>query len=424
MFPAVGGGIYAVLSPMTESKFCDEVLSGIGLKFGELISHTANSSGEAIVIPEPPNEKWDDEYQFNNAMAPVFMDMFGDRLHNSERWQWLEVRDDAKQDLKPDWFLLTGVPELVEPKVPNGGYTNELVRYATPKLNCSRIVEKILEGKLGDKALCKTDIGVLFKYLNVLATEVGHPFPGGVVYNQREFLYAEIIDGKLCNWNRCNWNTKGSRELIVSLLSKHVNKSVASVLCHLKESDEYAIKSCLGYGRYGCVFHVSCKKDDQTKEYAVKVVVPMSEDFEEEFTTLKSYYEIAPEVVVEPLDNSFTVVHHEGVEYGGYYFMEEVGLSTSVSARTVYVALSRLHTMGITHGDARFKNIIIVNGILKWIDFRLLKGISSVYGDIITLTKSLQPKALDSEAFVEAAHAYSDNPTEENMLKVYEKTKF
>ena len=59
-----------------------------------------------------------------------------------------------------------------------------------------------------------------------------------------------------------------------------------------------------------------------------------------------------------------------------------------------FKALSRLHTFSICHGDARMDNAVVVNGVLKWIDFRglhiLQPQIQCVFrNDMTSLVRSL-----------------------------------
>lgn len=110
------------------------------------------------------------------------------------------------------------------------------------------------------------------------------------------------------------------------------------------------------------------------------------------------------------------------VAYAGYVLAYEgtkLSLPVSDSVKTeLAVALYGLHCSDVIHGDPRIDNMLILNGTLKWIDFRESDAPTTKTGkrrDVKILLESVGGSSLQASANIET---YIKSPTKENLVAV------
>ena len=360
-----------------------------------------------------PQQQWKDEYEFNAGMFPVFVSLFGTLLVNCEYLPWLEVNENKRNDLKPDWFLLS-IPDLISTGAIPIKYPTESV-YGTPKDNCSFLVDIILEGKLGDGPISPTDLGKLFQYLFVMV-ENGNSSPRGIVYNSHEFVFAKLNDqSELVAISSCSWDTPGSKGHLMDTLQIDDCNPTLGLLKKLTTTKGLRIIKALGRGRFGCVFEVMLDEE----VFALKIVPNDPDSVKTEFTRLLSLAKQYPGIVVDVVDDSIT---QDGEATA--YLMKEVGFYLEIPSRSIFMHLCKLHVHNEQHGDPRIANIIMLEDrSLRWIDFRPVVQSSPVRDVEILIESWVGAEALKNEKVMMKLRSYSGNISEDNMTAIYEEVK-
>lgn len=158
----------------------------------------------------------------------------------------------------------------------------------------------------------------------------------------------------------------------------------------------------LGRGGFGMVFHVT----QNDIHYALKIVLnsevktEISTMFVTEVQTLEHLID-NPNVVSIIEGSVRQIMNEEGSHVAGFvYLMKEVGAKCdkdTIGAANCLRALHELFRSKTYHGDARYKNLIVYNNQLLWIDFMqhvylfndnrcywendILKLVNSLYSD-------------------------------------------
>lgn len=371
-----------------------------------------SSGGRNVVVPQPQDGEWSNEYHFNSSMYFVFAHIFQHSLVvNSETTPWLEVNWERQNDLKPDFFLFPiALSEFLSPVEPNPTYPTQAF-YGKPLDNCEFLVEVVLEGKLGTRPITNEQVGQLFHYLTAMSRTDCHN-PRGIIYNSSEFIFAEYRADRLFDVVKCRWETPGALEVLVSKIRPYDWNPKIDVLLTLKSQD-WTFGRVLGRGRFGLV----CEAFHESNTYALKIVGSDPENVEREFEKLTLYHSQCQNLVVAPTLGSFARIGE-----GCYYTMNEIGTGENPSARNVFLLLFQLHYHGIIHGDPRVANVITLSeSALRWIDFR--SATVSFYEDLAILVESVKEFATKHPQVTQLMRRYSKSPTEAKMMDVYEAVK-
>jgi hypothetical protein len=170
----------------------------------------------------------------------------------------------------------------------------------------------------------------------------------------------------------------------------------------------------LGAGANGRVFKLS-------NGHVIKIVVGhKSDDVEKEYLLMRQYGGRADigSIVFPVIENTY----HSGVvcgivAYAGYVLAHEgtkLSLPVSDKVKTELAdALHGLHCGDVIHGDPRIDNALMLNGTLKWIDFRQSDAPTTKTRrrrDVQILLESVGGSSLHASDEIEA---YVNNSTEE-----------
>ncbi len=91
--------------------------------------------------------------------------------------------------------------------------------------------------------------------------------------------------------------------------------------------------------------------------------------------------------------------------------------------RQLAVSLCELHSHSVSHGDPRIQNVLILDGLVKWIDFRLSYFVLCTINrscDVEILFKSLG--GVVNDAVRKEISAYANDPTVEKLYSILLKT--
>ncbi len=350
-----------VLSPYSHSAFAQSRLKARGYINGVIEIPYATYSSNGRPIPVPQGE-WESENHFNSCMYSIFASIFQDTMVvNSETTQWLEVNQNSRNGLKPDFFLFpSALPEFLSPGSTCETYPTPAF-YGKPNDKCAFLVDVVFEGTLGPGQITNEQIGQLFEYLEAMC-ETGSQHPRGIIYNSSEFIFAEYEADQLIDTLKCQWVMPGAWELLEAKIRPSYWNPMVNVLLTLKLSEGWTFHRVLGRGRFGLV----CEASHNSNHYALKIVGSHLKIISAEFERLVQCNSDYPDLVVAPTPNSLTIIGD-----GGYYTMDEIGIKAYLPARKIFLLLYQLHDRGIIHGDPRIANVITLPGPThKWIDFR------------------------------------------------------
>jgi hypothetical protein len=372
-----------------------------------------------------PQGDFVDEYHFNSAFHEEFVRMFGaDRLFNTERYPYLLASDYCpKHSVKPDWLIFEIGSVLTRKPKPSDQYGQEQIKYAVPSEDWLPFITGIMEGKVGSGNLTLTDLEAILRYLSIL-NKTGHENARGILYNQREFIYAEysVLTGGVSTIVRGEWAIPGCSTF---LRQKFKPPSVMKSLIDILEAESLALVRFLGQGRFGRVVEVQRNDGDSVVNFALKFVMQHPDKLESEFSALCRFHTAASEFLIAPVENSF----RQGEGDLAWYLMSEVGNpEVELAARSVFLLLHSLHKQGIAHGDPRIANIVIVKGKLKWVDPREMCDLFSLAeaarADIRAVIKSTMYLTDDVferfPALLSKINAYTSEISEKNIVAVYE----
>jgi serine/threonine protein kinase len=200
---------------------------------------------------------------------------------------------------------------------------------------------------------------------------------------------------------KCKWSDKGSKQRLLDFLHESDPwLQATSSLCdnlnvtiedyssrqeqekeqeHEQEQEQEQEKnqkqeqiqsSFLGAGANGRVFKLSNDK-------VIKIVIgKKSNEVEKEYTIMLKYQETndLKNFVFPVVEGSFKSGHIGRLAYAGYLLAKEgekiQNFNSVKIKKSLASALYGLHSCNVIHGDPRIDNVLVLDGSLKWIDFR------------------------------------------------------
>lgn len=358
------------------------------------------------------------------------------RLVNSEYIKWLRCSSGhIEYDMMPDLFSAyyplvlygapyRGAPESEKPRL-FGGFEG---------WGCRSSIHCIFDAKW---KITMDGFGAICKYLQITGEDCVD-YNGvavrlkGVLFDFEELWMVQSSGNTIVRVDKCRIDQAGSREKLVNFLRVTDPWMEASnSLCALLEESivDYSRAtskiSWLGSGANGRVFALNSGR-------VLKIVVgKRSDDVETEYELMISHLSqaaLSPVVfpVVEGSYRDGTVWdgggHVSAVKFAGYMLAEQgVPLKiplTSELKNKVAVALYTLHANKVIHGDPRIDNVLLLDGEVKWIDFRESFTVTSkvsIRRDVTTLFQSLGGQVLAVDLCVEA---YVNGPSAERLCEV------
>lgn len=128
-----------------------------------------------------------------------------------------------------------------------------------------------------------------------------------------------------------------------------------------------------------------------------------------------------------PIDmSSFRSGQINGVRYAGYLLLQEgCKLETPLSDKLksdLAISLFTLHNNNIIHGDPRIQNALLLDGVIKWIDFREIEVVTtkvSLRRDVHLLCASLGMAVFTVDSFAyNRVELYVDDPSVEKLQNI------
>jgi hypothetical protein len=234
-----------------------------------------------------------------------------------------------------------------------------------------------------------------------------------------------IVDVEICLWAQ-----SGSKQRLVEFLNvRDPWLDAANVLCEaldvtiLDLSASENSSAFLGVGANGRVFKLSSGR-------VIKIVAGEKTDkVEREYVLMLQYQkqEDIQELIFPVVENSYRSGTIVGVDYAGYILAQEgkpISFPISIKVKDALAeALYGLHSNGVIHGDPRIENALILNGAVKWIDFRDTDPVTtkvSMRRDVQILNQSINghESSLDAGKTAAAIDAYVNDPTLERLCTV------
>jgi hypothetical protein len=352
------------------------------------------------------------------------------RLVNSEYFQWLRcMSGHRKSDLKPDLFSAH----------------HPLIQYSPPYTNAPTCAVKRLFGKFISwesrasihciwDAKWKIDMqafGEKCKYLQIAGEDcLDHNGVAlklkGVLFDKDEFWMIKSSGNTITEVEKCLWSQLGSKELLIGFLQgNNPWLEATNALCDelgvtivdYSESEQ-DLSAWLGTGANGRVFRLIGGQ-------VIKIVVGRkSDEVEKEYLLMLQHHkwDAITSLVFPVVEGSYRYGETRGVQYAGYLLAQE-GLKIALPVskelkRDLAVSLCGLHSHGVIHGDPRIENVLILEGAVKWIDFRLSETVTTKISrrrDVDILYKSLGGVVAVASAEIEA---YVNDPSVEKLLSV------
>lgn len=366
------------------------------------------------------------------------------RLVNSEVYPWIHVpSQDKKLELKPDLFSAhhafieyrppyKNVPSITRSSAISNAPENVEMRSLFGRFHaweCRSSIHCIFDAKW------KLDYGVFgdkSKYLQICGDQLNdhddQPVKlRGILFDVENFWMIESYGNAIVTLVECKWNILGSKKILVDFLSsKDPWMEAATALCNQLHvsivdysttsfsttnttSTTTAVKCAwLGAGANGRIFEL-------TDGTVMKVVIgKRSQMVEREYLLMLKYF-----LQRDVSSSIFPIVEHsyrcgvvcDNVEYAGYLLQkkgEKIGLPLSKImitelARSMHV----LHSHEVIHSDPRLDNVLLVDGQLKWIDFRDSVSVTArvdmrydVYILCRSLDISIQKPDMDIEEYI------------------------
>jgi hypothetical protein len=245
----------------------------------------------------------------------------------------------------------------------------------------------------------------------------------GFVYDAKSCYLATGINGDIVQVTKINWVSPGSFDVFRTyfrVVDSDWHEAVTAA-CQISavSLEEFCTKyleinsidtaQCiLGAGAFGRVFSV-VKRDDKGEvcaRFAMKIVCGdrNCEQLQKEYEIIQRFPEGAASFALGAVAGSFQSVEIARPRLSGLkiavFLMPAVGtpfhcVEDVTNVPDILQSLSGLHNMGISHGDARYRNVVqvTVDGKLSflWIDFLGL-GSSTTFdieSDILVFFKSL-----------------------------------
>eukprot|EP00981_Chlorochromonas_danica_P013835 scaffold6913_cov169-Ochromonas_danica.AAC.1 len=352
------------------------------------------------------------------------------RLVNSEYCQWLRcMSGHRKSDLKPDLFSAH----------------HPLIQYSPPYSNAPKCAVRRLFGRFvgwenrssihciwdGKWRIDMQAFGEKCKYLQIVGEDcVDHNGVAlklkGVLFDKDEFWMIKSSGNTITDVEICRWNQSGSKQLMIGFLQGN-NPWLAATNALCEElgvtivdysNSEQDISAWLGTGANGRVFRLNGGQ-------VIKIVVGRkSDEVEKEYLLMLQHHkwEAITSLVFPVVEGSYRCGVILGVQYAGYLLAQEgeqIPLPvTNDLKKELGVSLCELHSHSVIHGDPRIENALVLDGVVRWIDFRLSETVTTKISrrrDVEILYKSLGGSV---DAASEEIEAYVNGPTVENLLCV------
>jgi len=372
--------------------------------------------------------------------TPFLMQIVSDvnpnlRLVNSEQYKWIHcMSGHTSSNLKPDLFSAHHALIQFLPPFSNA-----------PECSVPRLFGKFLNWELRSSVHCiwdakwKIDMGGFgekCKYLQITGEDSVN-YDGftlklkGVLFDVNEFWMIRSTGNSIFDVVKCEWSQTGSKKYLSDFLTsidpwlEAVNALCLKFQDAIKDvssphTTEAAGPSCLGCGANGRTFKlqsgrvlkvvVGRKSDNVEKEYKLMLSVATEE------LTAAEVFPVIP-------DSFHTGFVCENTAFSGYLLSEEgVKLELPLKKsliRTIFQSLHVLHSNNVIHGDPRIENVLLLNDVVKWIDFReceLVTAKISLRRDVSILHESLGG-AISGNAN-EKIELYMNDPTIENLFLV------
>ena len=333
-------------------------------------------------------------------------------LVNSERVAWIDTCWDKANFRKPDLFVSCGFfcqHEGTRPNTVDEMGAHQLL-FGKPALWALRdSVSVLIEVKLD----CKNELlGQLQNDFEFLCRdEHENRERSGVALLKKEFYVFDFLGSVAVHVVHAKWTDPGSRDLLARALCRKNVWSTCADLVATKLNVRFAepvSNGFLGMGAYGRVVRVVC--NDQS-DGALKLIMNNSEDVCQR--ALKEF-EIARQaeetgVVIRVFESCKELLETNGSFTCGYT-MEMGSPASTENVLDLVTALSKLHCAGWVHGDARFANIVHVEGRgLVWIDMteacRFRKGADGAKSCV----------ALEMRKFIASLYARKNNVSSSNV---------
>ena len=381
-------------------------------------------------MPKRPHEK-----VLVGLYTPCLMDIIREihselRLVNSEFYQWLRCMSGyRKADLMPDLFsahfslveyapAYNGAPVCAVPRL--------FGRFSPWDTRAS--IHCIWDAKW---EIDMAAFGEKCKYLQIIGEDsVDHNGVAlklkGILFDIDQFWMIRSSGNTIVDVVQCKWMQPGSKQILKEFLQvSDPWMTAASALCTalgvtIVDYTAGDQKQCafIGAGANGRVFRL-------TSGAVIKVVIGRrSDELEKEFLLmLQCQNRIDVQALVFPVvDASFRSGSVNDVAYAGYLLAREgeqivLPVSTSVKLELA-VLLHGLHNSGVIHGDPRVENAIRLDGLLKWIDFRLSETVTTKISrrrDVHILLGSIGGNIQNAAEKIEA---YVNDPSVQNLQSV------
>lgn len=252
----------------------------------------------------------------------------------------------------------------------------------------------------------------------------------GILFDYQELWMISSAGNAIVDVVKCNWSQPGSKQLLLEFLQVFDPWiDAVNALCEqwnvsimdYSSTQQYQ-SALLGAGENGRVF----KLNDGS---VMKVVVGKnSKHVENEYKlSLQCQQDDALKLLVFPIiQDSFHSGTIDNVTYAGYRLIAEGENVTLPLSKAKMVELAQLlyglHASGVIHGDPRIDNILILDGSIKWIDFRDVDPVTKMLGfsrDVKILCESLMCASIEHvEIDIEA---YAATPSPERLCKILAK---
>ena len=352
------------------------------------------------------------------------------RLVNSEYFQWFHCMSGyRKSDLKPDLFSAH----------------HPLIQYSPPYNNAPTCAVRRLFGRFVGwenrssihciwDAKWKIDMqafGEKCKYLQIAGEDcVDHNGVAlklrGVLFDKDQFWMIKSSGNTITDVEICQWSQSGSKQLLIGFLQgSNPWLEAANALCEELgvtivdySSSEQDLSAWLGTGANGRVFRLNGGQ-------VIKIVVGRkSNEVEKEYLLMLQYHkwEAITSLVFPVVEGSYHCGVMRGVQYAGYLLAQEgqqIPLPvTNNLKKELAASLCGLHSHDVIHGDPRIENVLVLDGAVRWIDFRLTETVTTKISkrrDVEILYTSLGGLVGSASEEIEA---YSNGPTVEKLLCV------
>eukprot|EP01036_Dinobryon_divergens_P030325 gene30325-39554_t len=228
----------------------------------------------------------------------------------------------------------------------------------------------------------------------------------GILFDVNAFWMITSAGRVIIKVVKCDWLQTGSKEVLVEfLVDNDPWKKAANALCDAigesiaDLSHLHDVSACLGSGASGRVFKLSDKSE------VLKLVVgkKKSKEVEQEFL-----------LMLQCQQNIFIPTGYKLAFEG-----KKIATPTTYAIKTqLAAALFQLHN-NVAHGDSRIANALLLDGNVRWIDFRHSNALTGKLGkekDVQILFESLggdmNPRTSG------AIEAYARQPTLEGLINI------